>query len=87
MKIKYIDVIELGFKERLEDDSAYFAEYGYEYAIIDKHLTELIYLEWEKETQLCKLVRIDGLEEMNIVGQIDIRDLEHLNQVIQFFST
>ena len=85
-KFMYSGIMSLGFKEQLVSDKAYFDQYGYEYSMITKYLTKKIYLDWVKETQLCELIRIDNDEEMNIKGRLPIRDIDHLNEIIDFFS-
>jgi len=85
-KIRYSDVMDLGFKEEIGNDSTYFKKYGFDYAIITKYLTKKIYLDWAKETQLCEMVRIDSPKNCNIKAKLPIRNLEHLKEVVNFFS-
>ena len=85
-KIKYSEVIDLGFTEDVQSDKVYFNEYGFDYCIITKELTKKIYLDWAKETQLCKLVRIDSPKHCNIKAELPIRNLDHLKEIINFFS-
>ena len=84
-KIKYETIKDLGFTEVEEYDQVYFLEYGFPYTIIQLFLTDLIYLEWAKETQLCELIRVDSIEEQNILSRMPIKDLEHLIGLINFF--
>ena len=85
-KIKYSEVIALGFTEDMQHDAVYEAEHGYSYCIITKELTKKIYLDWAKETQLCKLIRIDSSKNCNIKAELPIKNLEHLKEMINFFS-
>lgn len=85
-KIKYSEVIDLGFTEEVQSDNVYFNEYGFDYCIITKDLTKNIYLDWAKETQLCKMVRIDSPKHCNIKAELPIRNLDHLKEIINFFS-
>ena len=85
-RIKYCDVMALGFKEEKQTDGVYFNEYGFDWCIITKDLTKKIYLDWAKETQLCKLVRLDNPKECNIIKEMPIKDLQHLKDIIEFFS-
>lgn len=85
-KIKYCEVMALGFTEEVQSDKVYFNEHGFDYCIITKDLTKKIFLDWAKETQLCKLVRIDGPKHCNIKAELPIRDLEHLREIINFFT-
>lgn len=86
-EIRYIDIMELGFTEdKSPIDEVYYNEYGFKYRIYQKALTDTIYLDWQKETRLCKLIRVDSPETGNIKGVIDIQDLNHLKRVIRFFT-
>lgn len=85
-KIKYSEVIALGFTEEVHSDKVYFNEYGFDYCTITKDLTKKIYLDWAKETQLCKMVRIDSPKHCNIKAELPIWNLEHLKEIINFFS-
>ena len=86
-QIKYKDIMSLGFTEdRTPCDQVYYNEYGFKYRIYQLQLTDTIYLDWQKETRLCKLVRIDHPDKGNIRGVIDIEDLNHLKQIVKFFS-
>lgn len=85
-KIDYSDIMALGFTEEIGSDSVYYNTYGYEYSIINKDLTKKIYLDWEKETRLCKMVRIDSPKTCNIMSELPIMNLQHLKDIINFFS-
>ena len=41
-QINYSDIVELGFKIEPQNDEIYFNQYGFEYCIITKKLTNLI---------------------------------------------
>ncbi|MFW6272297.1 MAG: hypothetical protein ACOC2U_00770 [bacterium] len=84
-KINYRDIMNLGFTEQIEDDRVYFDQYGFDYAIINLNLTENIYLDWEKETKLCWIVRIDGNEECNIIKKRPVKNLKQLKEIVDFF--
>lgn len=85
-KIKYSEVIALGFNEDVQSDKVYFDIYGFNYCIITKDLTDNIYLDWAKETQLCEMIRIDNTEDCNIKARLPIRNLKHLEEIVNFFS-
>jgi hypothetical protein len=85
-QFKYKTVIDLGFIDEVQSDTNYFNEHGYEYSIITKKLTKLIYIDWCKETKECELIRLDNLKEMNIVARLQIRDINHLHELINFFT-
>lgn len=83
-KIIYKEIMALGFKSEEQNDSVYEAQYGFPYCIIEKQLTKKLYLDWEKETQLCWLVRID--ENWNVKKRIPVANLETLKQIVDFFT-
>ncbi len=85
-KIRYKDVIDLGFKEQICSDNVYFNEFGFKYAIITKYLTKKIYLDWVKETQLCEIIRINNKRDFHIIKRSPIKNLTHLKEIIDFFS-
>lgn len=85
-EIDYKDIIRLGFTENEDtNDKVYFNKYGFEYVIITKQLTKDIYIDWPKETRLCEMVRTDS--EGYIESTMPIRDLEHLEVLIDFFGS
>ena len=85
-KINYDKIMALGFTEEITCDSVYEAINGYPYCIITKKLTKTIYLDWEKDTKLCKMFRIDSPQNGNIQAKLPIINLQHLKQIISFFS-
>ena len=85
-KINYKTIIDLGFNEEFTSDKAYEDHHGFPYSIITKNLTKKIYLTWEKDTQLCKLVRIDSQKKGNILGEIPITNLCQVKTLVDFFS-
>jgi len=85
-KIKYSDVISLGFKEEFHSDKVYFNEYGFDYTIVTLYLTKKIFIDWAKETQECKIVRIDSPKTCNIMNEKPIKDLKQLKEIISFFT-
>lgn len=85
-KINYSEIMALGFTEDVQSDSVYEAEHGYKYCIITKQLTKKIYLDWEKDTKLCKMVRLSKPKTGEIGAELPIKNLEHLKEMINFFS-
>ena len=85
-KINYDEIMALGFTEEISEDKIYYAEHGYEYAIINKYLTKKIYLDWTKDTKLCKMVRIDSQKTGNIQAETQVMNLEQIKTLIDFFS-
>ena len=85
-KIYYKDVMNLGFSEEKCHDSVYEAQYGFQYCIITKELTDTIELDWAKETQLCKMIRLKDEESGDIAAEMPIKNLDHLKEIINFFT-
>lgn len=85
-KINYDKIMALGFTEEVQSDSVYEAEHGYSYCIINKQLTKKIYLDWQKDTKLCKMVRLSKPKTGDIGAELPIKNIEHLKEMISFFS-
>lgn len=85
-KIKYGDIMSFGFTETKEDDPIYFDDYGFNYCIVQLDLTNEIYLDWAKETQLCELVRIDNKEDCNVKNKVKVKNLKQLKEIVDFFT-
>jgi hypothetical protein len=85
-QINYKDILDQGFTIEECVDQVYHNTYGYPYCIITKNLTDTIYLDWEKETRLCYLVRIDNHECCNIKAKRLIKDVEDLKDTIKFYA-
>ena len=83
-KINYSDILELGFTIDAQHDSVYEAEHGFGYCIITKELTKKIYLDWAKETKLCKIVRLKN-NKGDIANEKPIKNLNELKGIIDFF--
>jgi hypothetical protein len=85
-KFKYKEIMSRGFNEQFESDNVYFDQHGFEYTIITKDLTKRIYLNWDKETQLCELVRMDSPKTCNIKARMPIMTLKQLDEILNFFT-
>ena len=85
-EINYKDIIDLGFKETFHDDNVYFNQYGYQYSIVELKLTKYIYIDWEKSSRICSLIRINNKEECSIQAKYIIQNLEELKNIIKFFK-
>jgi hypothetical protein len=86
-KIRYKDVMDMGFSEEVDHDQVFIDEHGFDYTRITLDLTKKIYMSWEKETQLAQMIRLDGRKECNILNRLPIRDLDHLKELVEFFTT
>lgn len=85
-KINYDEIMALGFEEEVCNDSNYEAEHGYPYCIITKQLSKKIYLDWQKDTKLCKMVRLTKPKTGDIGNEMPIKNLDSLKEIIDFFS-
>ena len=84
-RIDYIDVMDLGFEEEFPPDDVFYNKYGYEYSLVTKWVAKDIFLDWDKTTGFCEMIRVKG-EGENILGRMPIIDLDHLERMIAFFS-
>ena len=84
-KIDYADVIALGFNIQEEDDSVFFNQYGYPWKIITLDLTKKIYLNWDQETRLCSMIRVD--KNSSIKAKMIIPNIESLKAIVNFYKT
>lgn len=83
-KIKYRDVMDLGFKETYCNDKVFKDELGYDYKIVELKLTKKISIDWNIETRLCELLRVNNNRECDVKGRYPIKDLEELKRIIEF---
>jgi len=83
-KIIYSDIMALEFNEDYQDDLIYFEEFGYDYVIITKKLTDNIFIDWAKETQFAQLIRHDT--DHTIKKQYPVKNLKELKEIINFFT-
>ena len=77
-KFNYSTIMGLGFKETECSDSVYETQHGYPYCIVNKKLTKKIYLDWEKDTKHCYLVRMSK--------KVQVENLDELESIIDFFN-
>ena len=80
--IWYTDVLQRGFYEELCSDGVYEDQYGFEYTIICLEYNDLLYIYWNKETQLCYVATCRGhdithRQPVHTLLQLDIL-LHHL---------
>ena len=85
-RIWYKDIKRLGFEEQVQEDNVYKDKYGYGYVIIKKQLTKTIYLDWERETGKCYLVRLKRGGRGDIANRIEIMDVESLESMMDFYT-
>jgi hypothetical protein len=85
-KIWYRDVMGLGFKEEIVDDSVYMDQYGVPYVIISKKLSKKVCLEWDMFSMSCDLIRVDDKKSCNVVHRSKITTLACLVGVLKIFG-
>ncbi len=83
-KINYNEIMALGFKEKPMQDEVYERQNGYPWVWITKKLTKKIYLEWEKETKVCKIIRLKSKKTGDIANS-KVLTLDQVKEVIEFF--
>jgi hypothetical protein len=82
--IDYIDIINLGFEVEQVNDNIFLNQHGYPYCIFTLFLTKNLYIEWQQPERTCTLNRMDS--DSNIKARRNIRDYEHLREIIDFFK-
>lgn len=82
-QIDYSDILAAGFVEEFCEDPVFFGQYGYPYSVITKQLSKRVYLDWEKNTRLCYMLRTD--KDECITGRMPIKDLQHLREILNFY--
>lgn len=85
-QIDYADIMALGFSEEVSHNKVYFNQYGYDFVITTLYLTPKIYIDWAKETRLCKMVRLKKKTGGDIENEMPIQDLRQLKDIIHFFK-
>lgn len=72
-EIDYQDVIDLGFKHN-----------GFKYFRVEMKLAKRIKAEWATETRTARIIRCG--RHGDILGKIEIENLEQLTQMVHFFK-
>jgi len=85
-QIEYQNIIDLGFKVEETSDTVFFKQYGYELKLFTLSLTNLIYIDWDQSTRMCQMIRLKDRKDCNIVGRMEIENLQHLVKMIEFFK-
>lgn len=80
-KIRYDDLIELGFKREDYTDVVHSKEYGWEPFSLQKYLTESILLEYNCESQTVRLLRCDDID-FKILGKIENLTLDQIKELL-----
>lgn len=83
-KIKYKEIMSLGFKEEIVSDSVYYDDFGYDYAIITKKLAKYKFLQWEKDTRLCVFYKTN--KDHDIVFTKEVKDIDEVKFIISLFE-
>jgi hypothetical protein len=80
----YDKIMALGFKEEIAEDKVYERKFGYSYSIITKKLTKDIYLEYQKDTRDCKMVRVD--KKGNIKAVLTLDSIKEVEILVAFYG-
>lgn len=83
-KIRYDEVMALGFKRTDEHDDQYIAQYGFDYFIVELFLTKHVYIDWEPTTGFAKMIRMN--KRYDIKAEYPIADLVELKRLVAFFK-
>jgi len=83
-EIKYKDVMDLGFVEQFVEDNVFFNQYGFQYSIITFECAKRIFIDWDKTTRLCEILRVD--KDGNIKGRKKIESIDDLKEIILFYK-
>ena len=84
-EIWYRDIVKAGFDFEEGSCQVWEDQYGYQWNIVTKALTDRVYLDWSQETRLVEMVRINDPEECDIVARMPVRDVAHMQEIIEFF--
>ena len=84
----YEQVQGMGFVRDDYRDSVVFSKTGQHPFFMQRYLMKVrnigeITLQWDYETGKIEMVRCDG--DSNVLGRVEIRDMEHLQEIINFF--
>lgn len=82
--ILYKDVVDLGFQRKEQNDSVFFNQYGFNYYLMNKKLDKKITAEWDINERTVRIIRCNKTGD--ILGQIDVANLEELKKYIEFFK-
>ena len=85
-RIWYRDIKRLGFDEQAQEDKLYRDKYGYGYVIFEKRLTKTIYLDWERETGKCYMVRLKRDGKGQMANRMEVMDVESLESIMDFYT-
>lgn len=85
-QIEYSEIMKLGFSEEEGSCNVFYRQFGYNYSIVTLYLTNKIYIDWEKQTRLCKMVRLKKKTGGDIENEMPIQNLDQLKDIIHFFK-
>lgn len=84
-EIKFKDIMDLGFKEEFVHDQVFYEQYGFVYSIVKIQLTDVIQIYWSKTDRTCQLTRIDNPEDGNVKRRANLKNLDEVKDLINFF--
>jgi len=83
-KINFAAIIALDFTEEEGNDEVFENIHGYPYRIYTKKLTKKIYIDWQQDTRLCEMVRVDP-KNGDVFARMPLNDLEQIKNIIAFY--
>tara|TARA_R110002012_G_scaffold255141_1_gene434812 strand:+ start:6515 stop:6772 length:258 start_codon:yes stop_codon:yes gene_type:complete len=83
-KIKYKDLVQLGFERENLSDTVHYEIYGTESFVMTLKLTKKIYLTWDCEDREVFLIR--GNKEGDILGKHPVVNTLDIANWIRFFK-
>lgn len=85
MKIKYKELIDLGF-ERIDDhDNVWFNEFGYEYFRVEYRLSKRNAMDWDVQKQTVRLMRFEK-DGYSIIEEREMESIKEIQDIIKMFG-
>lgn len=81
--IDYKTCLDLGFKHIHLGDQLFIDQYGFDWFTLDMKVMKKLWFTWDCNTRLVTLIR--GTQK-NLRAETPIYNLEHLKQMIDFFT-
>ena len=85
-EIWFEDLKKLGFTIVKEKDEIYYRMHGFRWLIAYLDLTDTISIQWDQNTMLAEIIRIDNPNSAIILARSPIVSLAHLKDIIKFFK-
>ena len=83
-KIRYIDLIKLGFEVEYYDDKTHYEMYGWDASFVMYELNKRTRIEWEPTTRKCRIYTFDS--EGMIKLEYPIKDLATVQGLVSLYK-